>query len=82
MNIIYKDVEYSEGDKFEYAPSDHVRYGTLKFGTYDDHEGYCQYVHLGFYIQQDGSDDDEIHYTLPDVIDIFDGRKVDKNDIL
>ena len=79
MKVIYKKIEYSEGDILEYRDK---KRGIIKFGPYNDHEGYCQYVHLGFYVLldiylKDWDDEGSVPDTLPDAIDIEDAKKVE-----
>jgi hypothetical protein len=79
MKTTYNGIEYKEGDKISFT----IEYGNrkeefvseLKFGEYEDDEGYTTYNHLGFYVQyKPDSNEYTFTITLPDVIRINKGK--------
>lgn len=80
MKFTYESVEYKEGDTIEFddiykggAAPEKV-YGKIKFGEYDDAEGYDVAKHLGFYVSYHIWD---YYMTLPDTINRYNGRKIE-----
>lgn len=79
-SIIYKGIEYSEGDIISFkrkninrknSPVRDVQ-GILKLGSYMDAEMYQVIEHFGFYVDVEG----ESSETLPDAI-MSGGKKIE-----
>jgi hypothetical protein len=66
MKVVYKGIEYNEGDKIKFfvknwkykSTFNNTRIewedeyiGEIKFGIYDDNEQYVNIDHLGFYVE-------------------------------
>ncbi len=74
METTYKDILYMVGDKIkmnEYGDEEVI--GEIKFGEYNDTEGYYVMQHLGFYVEYDDHRYKGNQKTLPDVINYCHG---------
>jgi hypothetical protein len=68
MKVVYKGIEYTEGDILEYKKYGDIYRGVVCFGVVEDNE--YNFEHLEFYVMGKGSYPEAI-----DVIDSFCGEK-------
>ena len=71
-SVIINGAEYKIGQKVSWKDNhtDHkIHTGTIKFGIYDDDEGYSTQEHIGFYVEYPSNySDDPNTLTLIDCV--------------